>query len=92
MNKLIGHKVIMKQNNAKWFLENPEIYVSGSGVDTEYETETLIHLICCLGESVRGKIIEYNPCGKFYLVKFKVSNLTATYWVERNHIEVVCGD
>lgn len=71
---------------ARWHLDNPEVYESPSGrVDSEYETETLIHLACCLGEPVYGVVDGVNVCGeeKYYHVYWKLGNLKMDYWVER---------
>ncbi len=83
----IGQKVTMKVSGAKWYLNHPEVYVGPKGIDSNWEEETLVHLICCLGESVPGKIVAYGT--NCYKVDFRISNLLASYYVDRRNFEVV---
>ncbi len=85
----IGQKVILKPSYAKWHLNHPEIYTNGISWDKEYEEETLLHLVCCLGEPVYGKVLRYYSDTRTALVKFRVGNITVKYWVERHHVEKV---
>ncbi len=90
-SSFIGKQVTLRPSYARWHLDHPELYEGGSGVDECYEEETLIHLICCLGEPVYGTILaerdfEYTW---IYEVRFKISNLTMTYWVSARHIRYV---
>lgn len=77
MNTSIGKKVLMTKSNAKWYLDNPDVYYS---FDEEYETETLLHLMCLFGVPVIGTIIgKGNDCWR---VEFNVGNLTTSYYAE----------
>lgn len=85
----VGQKVKLKISHAKWYLDHPEIYESAKGIDKEYKKETMLHLVCALGEPVYGKIINVNGYSGNYLVRFRVANLISTYWISIKHIEVI---
>lgn len=86
---MIGKRVLMKRKNAKWYLEHPEVYhvhVAGN-MDEDYEPETLLHLVCALGEPVYGIVIdEGNDC---WMVSWRVGSLSATYLIDRTSFTVV---
>lgn len=86
---MINQKVRLKPSCAKWFLNNPEIYVNYSTgtMSNNYEIETLIHLICCLGEPVYGKIINHGN-SDCWLVKWKIGNLSTQYYTARHHFDI----
>lgn len=85
---LTNRKVLMKKNIAEWYLETPEVYNTGyGGVDPWYETETYIHLSCCFGIPVYGKVVgRGNDC---WLVRFKLGRKTCRYFIERKHFTLV---
>jgi hypothetical protein len=76
----IGDRVQLKISYAKWHLDHPEIYGENSE-SSSFEEETQLHLVCCLGEPVYGKIIRYGNMDCFH-VKWRVGNLSATYYVD----------
>jgi hypothetical protein len=81
--------VQLNPKSARWHLDHPEIYeVPGSRkVDLNYENDTLIHLMCCLGEPVYGEVVtktHSNP--DTWRVKFKIADLEMQYCVEREHV------
>lgn len=84
---MINQKVQLKPSYAKWHLDHPEIYEVNGHMDDKYENDTLIHLICCLGEPVYGTIIRKGN-DNCWLVKWKVGNLSTQYYVERHHIDI----
>jgi hypothetical protein len=87
MKKLNGRTVRMKPHNAKWHLDHPEMYESFRGLDPEYETDTLIHLMCIFGVPVLGTVIrEGHDC---YLVRFKVERLTTEYHIDRADFSLI---
>lgn len=88
MKNLNGKKVLMKKRIAKWHLETPEVYGAlGGKVDDNYESDTLLHLVCCLGEPVYGRVMhEGTDC---YMVAFKVGNIKAAYYINRKDFTVV---
>lgn len=83
---MINQKVQLKPSYAKWHLDNPEIYGFKGALLDLYESETLLHLVCCLGEPVYGKIIAKGNSG-CWLVQWKVGNLSAKYYVDRHHFD-----
>ncbi len=92
----INTKVRLKESCARWHLDHLDLYfVAGDFTrkpDYSYETETILHLICCLGEPVYGKIIEINHFihgPYYYLVQLKIGKYKAKYWVEKKHVEVL---
>ncbi len=86
----IGDKVQLKPSYAKWYLNHPDIYVNGyDEVDRFYEKETLMHLMCCLGEPIYG-VVTKNGSMRCYGVKWKIGNLSAFYFVTKRNVEVVC--
>lgn len=83
---MINQKVKLKSSYAKWHLDHPEIYEINGKMDELYETDILIHLVCCLGEPVYGRIIKASrTMNKCWLVKWKIGNLSTQYYVERHH-------
>lgn len=83
-------KVKLKPSYAKWHLDHPEIYEFNGEVHEAYEVETLLHLMCCMGVPVYGKILkESKNIPKTYKVKFRVGRLSMSYWVERPNIIAV---
>jgi hypothetical protein len=86
----LNQKVLLRKSYAKWFLDNPEIYVRPDGTwDEDYENDTLMHLMCCMDIPVQGRIMEVNSFmyePPTYLVAFKVGRLKMSYWVDRSHI------
>lgn len=59
----IGQKVQLKPSYAKWHLNHQEIYDRPSGLETEQdkaeiEIENYMHILCCFGVSITGKIIK----------------------------------
>jgi hypothetical protein len=84
---MINQKVQLKQSCAKWHLEHPEIYGFKGALLDPYETDTLLHLVCCLGEPVYGKVIAKGNSG-CWLVKWEIGDLSAQYYVARHHFNV----
>lgn len=80
----IGDKVQLKPSYAKWHLDNPEIYAYLE----VYENDTLIHLVCCLGEAVHGDVIQYGNEGCFK-VRFEVGDWSTSYYVDSTHVTKV---
>jgi hypothetical protein len=82
----IGNIVRLKQNHAKWCLEHPEIYQLFDGtIAKDYEIETQLHLVACLGEPVYGIITGYGSFNS-YLVELKSGEFQTTYYVGREHV------
>lgn len=84
---MINQKVKLKPSLAKWHLDHPEVYEFNGQFTGNYETDTLIHLICCLGEPIYGKIIREGNSG-CWLVKWKIDDLSAQYYVSRHHFDI----
>ena len=86
---MIKTRVKLKRSFAKWYLDNPEIYKYSNGkVSMDYETDTLIHLICCLGEPVYGTIIEKGSHG-CWLVKWKIGKFSTEYYASKRHFDII---
>ena len=86
---MINKTVRLKPSYAKWYLDHPDVYEAPSGkMDVEYEQHTLLHLTCCLGEPVYGKVIGIGIDG-CVLVKWKVGKFTAEYYVKNLQFEVI---
>lgn len=85
-----GRIIKLKPSYAKWHLDHPEIYFKPDGtIDKLYVSETLLHLTCCLGEPVYGRVIgESRSTKDCWLVKWKIGPFKAEYYVEKDHIEV----
>lgn len=83
----IGTKVQLKQSQAKWYLDHLDIYFRPDGTfDDYYETETQLHLLCCLGEPVYGTIKGYGiDC---YLVEWECGSYSTTYYIEKRDFTV----
>ncbi len=83
----VGTKVLLKKRLAKWYLDHPEIYTNGLTWDKDYEEETLLHLICCMGVPLTGIIICPASMKNTWMVNFKCSGLTMSYVVENKDLE-----
>lgn len=89
MKKLkVGDTVQMKTSNAKWMLDNVEIYYSPNGkLDANYEEELLLHMACAMGEPTYGQVTAISTtCSDTYAVAFKAGDLKAWYYVEQKHV------
>lgn len=75
----IGDKVQLKENYAKWYLNHPEVYESAKGLDKEYWTETLLHLMCCFKIPIEGRVIDRSD--EYFHVEFRHAKLRMDYWV-----------
>ncbi len=85
-----GDLVQMNLSNARWHLKHPEIYTfNGSSWDSNYDEETLIHLMCIFDIPVIGKVIRPGSMKRTWYVHFKVANLNARYVVERRSITLL---
>lgn len=92
----LNTKVRLKKSYAKWHLEHLDVYFVGGDFnkrcDPSYEGETQLHLVCCLGEPVYGKVLRVNTflnLSSTYLVKFKIGKYKTEYWVEEKHVDIV---
>ena len=84
----IGTKVWMGERNAEWCLNHPEIYTNVNGVIDEcYDSETQLHLMCCLGQKVPGKIVGHGAEG-FYHVEYSLDGLKADYYLSERDFEL----
>lgn len=82
----IGDKVVLKKRIAKWHLDTPEVYAAPNGtVDEDYEPETLLNLMCCMGVPVYGKIIR--PGTECWYVSFKCANIKAAFYIDSKDIK-----
>ncbi len=84
-----GLLVKLNKRIAKWHLEHPDIYYRGGELRSEdvelYERETLMHLMSCMGVPMIGRIVR--PGNDCWLVKFRIGNLTTSYFVDSEDIE-----
>lgn len=87
MRKLkIGDKVILKPRYARWYLDNPEIYlVTSTGVyDEEYDTDIQLCMMSCFGVPITGTIKgEGTNCWR---VEFKQGNLRMSSYIDQKNL------
>jgi hypothetical protein len=85
---MIGERVVLKERVAKWMLDHPDIYEYPNGtMDDSYETETLMHLMCCIGVPMTGAVVTQGA-DDCWGVQWKIGKLTAFYYVQRRNFEV----
>lgn len=90
-----GTIVKMKESNAKWMLDHPDIYyVKGKLRKKDvsfYETETKIHMLCCMGEPIYGIILQCSlPDLGTYKILWAMGSLNTRYYCEYpSHFTVV---
>jgi len=92
-NKMIGKTVQLKTCVAKWHLDNMDVYTSclSNNTPEEYDEEIQMHLLCCMGVPMTGKVTRAGADKNVYGVKFRIGKLETFYYVEKKDIEVVNG-
>lgn len=90
MKKLdINTIVRLKPSYAKWHLDHPEIYGrSPIEMDDSYESDTLLHLTCCLGEPIYGIVTKKGNSG-CWKINFYIDQYSANYYVEKHHVDII---
>lgn len=85
--------VKMKKSIAKWHVDHPEIYFRLDGtlpIDSNYDTEMQVFLMCLMGVPVLGKV--GRPGYKCYYVDWKVAGLKLGAYFERKDFEILTLD
>lgn len=85
---LIGKTVTMGKRYAKWHLDNPDIYGAADYEYKEFDTESVMHMLCCMGEPVFGVVIEKGSFG-CWLIEYEVAGLKTEYYVERKDFTII---
>lgn len=68
---MIGKQVKLTKKAAKWYLDNPNVFVSSAGiVDPVYDTVMQIALATLLGVDITGTIIRFGAGTSIFGVVF----------------------
>ncbi len=85
----IGDIVQLRPSYARWYLEHPEICFShyNKKEEADFDKSMKLHLTCCLGEPVFGKVIQPSRSTEnCWLVRWRVGSFEDSYYIGPEHI------